>query len=380
LHEEGRGLHVALSCLNYGRCTLSAGMLGGASRAFEQATKWAQTRYQFNRPLADFELVRAMIARTSAFTYAMDAVLYATTGMLDRRDDDIMLETAICKVVCSELGWQVVNDAMQIMGGEGYMTENGLERIFRDARINLIVEGANEVMRSFIFAYGGKQLAERLLGVRQAVGWDHHDPIAQNLSRIYHGLKRPGVMKAAASLGAEVFLGVRRAAPEIRHLHPSLAREAEQLCHLAREHSHAFLRASRQFEETIISRQCVQARLADAAIWLHAWACVLSKLDRQLARNESGTRFDSDRAAAAYFMAHAERQVKDALARLFDNDDDAMLAAAAAALKRADELPNDRYVIPEASPNACGTGRPPEHDGVRQFPGDATPIHQPVEA
>src|SRR5712691_787325 len=157
-----------------------------------------------------------MIAHMAAMIYAMDAVLYMTTGMLDRHDEDIMVETAICKVFCSEMGWRCVNDSLQIMGGEGYMTENEVERIFRDSRINLIVEGANEVMRSFIFAYGGKQLAERLLGIQQAVGWDHHDSIGQNLSRIYHGLKRPGVIKAAASLGAEVFLGHRPSGAEIQ--------------------------------------------------------------------------------------------------------------------------------------------------------------------
>ena len=150
-------------------------MLGGAMRAFEQATKWAQTRFQFHRALAEFELVQQHIARMTALTYAMDAVLYATTGMLDRDDEDIMLETALCKIFCSEMGWRVVNDCVQIMGGESYMAENEIERIFRDSRINLIVEGANEVMQSFVFAYGGKQLAEMMLGVQQAVGWDHHD-------------------------------------------------------------------------------------------------------------------------------------------------------------------------------------------------------------
>jgi len=64
--------------------------------------------------------------------YSMDAVLYMTTGMLDRHDEDIMLETAICKVFNSEMGWRVVNDAVQIMGGEAFMTENELERIFRE--------------------------------------------------------------------------------------------------------------------------------------------------------------------------------------------------------------------------------------------------------
>ncbi|MEM6328429.1 MAG: acyl-CoA dehydrogenase family protein, partial [Bacteroidota bacterium] len=86
LHCEGQGLKVALTCLNYGRCTLSAGVTGAAKQAAEQATKWASTRYQFQRPLADFELVQKRIAEMHATIYAMDAMLYATCGFLDRHD------------------------------------------------------------------------------------------------------------------------------------------------------------------------------------------------------------------------------------------------------------------------------------------------------
>ncbi|RMF59111.1 MAG: acyl-CoA dehydrogenase, partial [Bacteroidetes bacterium] len=107
LHKEGKGLNVALTCLNYGRCTLSAGVYGGARQAMDQAIKWVQTRYQFNRPLAEFELVQQRIARMAAYNFAMDAMLYMTTGMLDRHDKDIMVETAITKVFCSEMGWRV---------------------------------------------------------------------------------------------------------------------------------------------------------------------------------------------------------------------------------------------------------------------------------
>jgi alkylation response protein AidB-like acyl-CoA dehydrogenase len=375
LHQEGKGLNVALSCLDYGRCTLSAGMLGGARRAFEQSTKWAQTRFQFQRPLADFELVKAKIANMSALCYAIDAVLYMTTGMLDRHDEDIMVETAICKVFCSEMGWRVVNDAMQIMGGEGYMTENEVERIFRDSRINLIVEGANEVMQSFIFAYGGKQLAEKMLGVQQAVGWDHHESPTQNLSRILRGLKQPGVMRAAAPLGAELLLGVRPHAPVIADIHPSLRGVADRFCETVREHSHQFKVASRHYGEQIITRQQVQARLADSAMWLHAWACALSKFDQELRRHDGsgngspGTEFDRNQSAAQFFFDMAEREIKHCFAGLFDNDDAAAMKAADAALSYSAKQPNERFIVPEASPNAKGTGRSPRQEGIKQFPG-----------
>ncbi|MDX1531798.1 MAG: acyl-CoA dehydrogenase family protein, partial [Rhodothermales bacterium] len=207
LHKEGQGLKVALTCLNYGRCTLSAGVTGAAKQALAQATKWVQTRYQFNRPLAEFELVQERLARMAAKCYAMDAMLYMTCGFLDRGDKDIMVETAACKVFCSEEGWNVIDDGMQLMGGEGYMTENEYDRIWRDNRIHRIVEGSNEVMYSFVFAYGGKQLAEYMLGVLNAVEWnDEEDPLA-NLKRIALSAVNPEIVKKGTPLAAEIFLG-----------------------------------------------------------------------------------------------------------------------------------------------------------------------------
>ena len=370
LHHEGKGLNVALQCLNYGRCTLSAGMLGGAITAFEQGMKWAQTRYQFGRPLADFELVRQKIANMASLCYAMDAMLYMTTGMLDRHDEDIMLETAICKVFCSEMGWRVVNDALQIMGGEGYMTENELERVFRDSRINLIVEGANEVMQSFIFAYGGKQLAEKMLGVQQRVGWDKDQGFFRNLGRIMKNGMNPTVFRAAAPLGFELFLGIKPSAPSIEHIHPSLRPYADHLTELVRDHSHNFKRASQVYAESIVANQTTQARLADSAVYLHAIACVLSKLNDQLHKGESGVKFERDRQAALHFIDIAEHEIRQRFHALFDHDDDSMRAAAKAALAYSDTLPNHLFAIPERSPNAMGTGRTLKQDGIKQFPGD----------
>lgn len=380
LGAEGRGLNIALTCLNYGRCTLSAGMLGGARRAMDQSIKWGQTRFQFQRPLADFELVQKRIANMAALCYAMDAVLYMTTGMLDRHDDDIMLETAICKVFCSEMGWRVVNDALQIMGGEGYMTENEVERIFRDSRINLVVEGANEVMQSFIFAYGGKQLAERMLSINEAVGWNKEENAIANFMRMLSKGTKPAVFKAAAPLGAELMLGVRRKAPPPPPVHPSLRPIADRLSRMVREHSHQFKQASKRYQEAIITRQAVQARLADNGLWLHAWACTLSRLDRDIRQGGDGLEFERDRAAAIHFFDLAELAINNNFRELYENADDSMLKAAAAALKYTESLPNSDFAIPEKSPNAEGTGRERRQDGIRQFPGDTSRRGKQVEA
>jgi alkylation response protein AidB-like acyl-CoA dehydrogenase len=384
LGTEGKGLHIALSCLNFGRCTLSAGILGGASRAKEQATKWAQTRFQFSRPLADFELVRSNIAQMSALTYAMDAVLYATTGMLDRHDSDIQLETAVCKVFCSESGWRVVNMAMQIMGGEGYVTENEIERIFRDSRINLIVEGANEVMQSYIFAYGGKQLAEMMLSVRQALAWNKSEPAMANFRRIGRNALKRSLWRGALPLIAELYLGIGPAITDPPEVQDSLREPAVRLARLVREHTRQFKKASRYFGNRIITRQLVQARLADAAIWLHAWACTLAKLDHDLrevppvgapaATGAAAEALARDRAAATYFFDMAEKVIRACYASLWQNSDDTMSPAADAALAATAAMSDSRFVIPESSPVAKGRGRHPSQDGIKQFPGEGDPF------
>jgi hypothetical protein len=344
-------------------------MLGGAQRAFEQSTKWVQTRYQFQRPLADFELVQLRVARMAAMTYAMDAVLYMTTGMLDRHDEDIMLETAICKVFNSEMGYRVVNDAMQIMGGEAFMTENQIERIFRDSRINPVVEGANEVMQSFIFAYGGKQLAEKMLGVQQAVGWDKDQSMSENFSRIFRNIRKSTVFKAAVPLGVELFLRVKPRAPKLRNIDSSLRGHATTLGKLIRDHSHAFKLASKKYEDAIVSRQAVQARLADSAMWIHAFACTLSKLQRDLRTMPAGAERERNRAAAVHFFDLAVQNVRLSLAELWNNTDETMLSAAKAAYTFSDMLPNADYAIHEASPNAKGTGKRNPQEFIKQFPG-----------
>jgi len=371
LHKEGQGLKVALTCLNYGRCTLSAGMLGGARRAMDQSIKWSRTRHQFSRPLADFDLVKQHVAMQSALTYAMDAMLYMTTGFLDRHDDDIMVETAICKTFCSEMGWRSVNSAIQIMGGESYMTENEIERIFRDSRINLIVEGANEVMQSFIFAYGGKALAEQMIGVQDRIAWDSDQSLFENLGRITPNLFNSTVMAKAAPLAAEIFFGMKKAAPRITKLHPSLAARAELIGELVREHSYQFKIASKVNEEKIIDRQVVQARIADTAIYLHGMICVLSKLDMQIRSGEEGPEFERDRTAAFYFLDLAHLWIRENWRALKANADTSMRTASEAAIALNDTMPNDRFSIPESSPTAKGTGRTLNQNGIKQFPGES---------
>ena len=374
LHREGQGLKVALTCLNYGRCTLSAGVSGAAKQAAEQATKWVQTRHQFNRPLADFELVQQRVALMHATTFAMDAMLYMVCGMLDRHDDDIMVETAACKYFCSEEGWVVIDAAMQVMGGEGYVTENEFERLWRDNRIHRIVEGSNEVMQSFIFAYGGKQLAEHMLGVLNTVQWDDDETFQGNLGRILSGAFKPSTVKAGTPLATEIFLGKRVAAPALTRVHPALRSYADRLADHVRTHTREFKLASKRMEEEIVTAQATQARLADSATQMFAWACVLSKLDQLIANGATGAEWEHAKASGLHFMDLAHERIQRNVRELNRNPDASMRRAAAAAYAFMDTLPDDQFYIHESSPTHTGKGHAVSEAFIKQFPETGDPF------
>lgn len=348
LHKEGKGLAVALTCLNYGRCTLAAGMVGAAKAAYRQGGKWAQTRFQFDRPIGDFEMTQDYIAKMAAWNYALEAVLYMTTGMLDRHDEDIMLETAVCKVFCSEWGFQTVDTAMQIMGGEGQMTEAELERLWRDSRLNKIVEGANEVMHSFIFAYGSKQLVSYLMNIQD-------------------NAKNPKFWGKGMKVGLEMFLGLRNPAPSITLLSPQLIELQTILENLVREFSHQAKLMMKDHKDTLVTKQNIQRRISLCAVYLFAITSVLSRLDYSIRSGKKGDELDYETKIADYFVRYAEIEINKQIRELRENADESMLAAAAAARKFIDTLPNSDYVIPEKSPNAKGTGRVVDLKYIKQF-------------
>jgi hypothetical protein len=240
-------------------------------------------------------------------------------------------------------------------------------------------------MQSYIFGYGGKQLAEQMLGVKQALLKEPDESVGAFVAKALKNAFNARLMKIAIPLGLEVYFGVRRALPRVENISADLREHADRVARLVREHSYQFKIMSKKFDVKILDRQAVQARLADAAILLHAMLCTLSKLDadlraRQGAGRAADAEFERDRTAALHFLDLAEAEIHERFRSLYENADDSMLAGAAAALRHTETLPNSDFVIPEKSPIAKGTGRTPNQDGIKQFPGDGAASRRHAES
>ncbi|HEX3656012.1 MAG TPA: acyl-CoA dehydrogenase family protein [Pirellulales bacterium] len=304
LGKLGKGLRVALTVLDFGRTTFGASCTGAAKTCLARAVEHANTRVQFGQPLASFELVKEKLAFMSAGIFAMEATTYATAALIDSGADDYMLETAMLKVWSTEVLWRIINDTFQIYGGKAYFTDEPYERMMRDARINMIGEGANDVLRAFTALVGMRDVGLELKGVLDAL----LHPLG-NLSKLSgFASRRLGAMLAPPAI--EVHSA---------ELHEDAARLAKTLGKLGSD-VEALLR---RYRESILDRQYQLGRVADAATELYVSSCVLNRMDAMLHHHgyDAATRQDA-LVRGRYYLRTAQRRILRSLADLWDNDDE----------------------------------------------------------
>lgn len=305
LGPMGKGLKVALTVLDFGRVTFGASCTGHAKACIEAMTKHAKTRKQFQQTLSEFELVKKKIAFASAHAFAMESATAVCAAGIDGAHDDYMLETAMLKVFSTEHLWTIVNDCIQIFGGKAYFSDQPYERWMRDARINLIGEGANDVLKAFIAVVGCRAPGEYLKTLRD-------DMMGGRWS----------FRKIGAALGVGTQLVIPWAStPSVpvksAKLDDEVSAFAKQVKKFGLELPHVFLRL--KDETQFVQAQLIHERIADIAIDLYVSACVLSRLDHLLANPSDDVH--ANVSAGRYFLKIANRRMNANFAALTDHDD-----------------------------------------------------------
>jgi acyl-CoA dehydrogenase family protein 9 len=315
LGEPGDGFRIAMQILNNGRLSLGTGSVGAAKWLLDEAIDHVNTRQQFGRPLADFELVQDKIGWMVSYLFGLESMAYLTTGLVDAGVPDYSIESAICKVAGTEFLWYQANRALQLKGGAGYMRDQPYEKVLRDIRIFPIFEGANDVLRAFIALTGMKPLSEQLAGLASI---NFADPI--------HSL---GVL--AEYVGGRIQREVRP--DRVTKAHPELSDAASEVSDQVkrlREVAESLLRSERK---NVVERQFQQKRLADAVADIYAQIAVLSRVTSIF--TDHGVELSAqERYIADTFCTRAAGRVRSRFNQIDKNDDERISAIAKLAYKR----------------------------------------------
>ena len=302
LGEPGSGFKIAMEVLNNGRLGLASSCVGVGKYALKLAVDHAQARKQFGRKIAEFGMIQQKIGEIILGIYAMESIAYLTTGMVDRGVKDFSIESSICKAYNTEMLWSIVNHALQIASGEGYMTEHPYERQVRDARVNMIFEGTNEIQRMFIALSGmegpGQKLAELAKAFRHPIG---------DVGVIYDYV----AAKVSHTMSAD----------RLTMSHPQLKDEAEGFEEGVKALAATVEAAIRKYGKHVIDEQFLQKRVAEIAMNLYVQVACIARATAQiraLGAEESGAETRVCRAVCR----NARHNVKQLLEACKHNDDD----------------------------------------------------------
>jgi len=155
---EGEGFIIVMQAFEALRVFVGTMALGIAAGAMEYAANYARERYQFGRPIAEFQAIRFMLADMAMKINAGKGLIYTAAKKVDRKEKDARFYASMAKCYCSDMAMRVTTDAVQILGGYGYMKDHPVERMMRDAKLTQIFEGTSQIQRIII--------ADHILGVK----------------------------------------------------------------------------------------------------------------------------------------------------------------------------------------------------------------------
>merc|ERR550525_755895 len=209
----GNGFKVAMQILNNGRFGMAAALSGTMRAGITKAVDHATQRNQFGSKIDTYGAIQEKIARMSMVHYAIESLAYMVSGIMDSGATDYQLEAAISKVYASESAWFVTDEAIQILGGMGYMKDCGIEKVMRDLRIFRIFEGTNDILRLFVALTGIQYAGGHLRELQKAV----KDPISNF-----------GVVFGEVTKRGKLSLGISQGNPLAGQVHPNLNAVAQQ--------------------------------------------------------------------------------------------------------------------------------------------------------
>lgn len=269
LGEEGKGFKIAMEILNNGRTGLGGGCVGGMKRMISLATAQSQQRKQFGKSISEFELIKEKIAQMTVRCFVTESIVRMVSHMVDSEHPDYSVEAAISKIYATESLWFCINEALQIAGGNGFMKEYPYERYLRDARINMIFEGTNEILRLYIGLTGLKLKGEFLKDVLKSAGAIFNDPI-----------KGFGLLSqfVSSKISQNTMIGL----DEITDMPDELREYAEVFERCIAALSRVSETLIKTHKKEIIHKQLEVKRVADIATLLFGGLCLLSRVKEKL--------------------------------------------------------------------------------------------------
>ncbi len=326
--EEGRGLKIALTTLNTGRLSLPASCAAAGKLAVKIAREWSSERVQWGRPVGEHEAVARKLSFIAATTYALEAVVELSSQLADGKRQDIRIEAALAKLYCSEMGWQIVDELVQVRGGRGYETaasmaargERGIpaEQMLRDMRINRIFEGSG---------FYAKWLPTLVTGKGQQPGaYGEFGPLAGHLRY---------VERASRKLARVTFYGMAR------------------------------------WQGKLERKQGFLGRIVDIGAELYAMSAACTRAQQDAADATAGGRGETGFELASAFCTQARLRCEELFSQLWANSDAADVAVSRRVLAGRYTWLEDGVIDP-STPGpwvAAAEPGPSKHDNVHRHAG-----------